>query len=280
MTPPVTQELETTRSAWDAIAAGYDEFVTPTGDWALPREALQQAGLEKGMRLLDVASGSGALSLPAARLGARVLAVDLSPAMIERLEARARAEGLADIEGRVMDGHALDLEDDAFDVAASQFGVMLFPDLPRALREMARVTRPGGRVLMVAYGPPAEVEFLTFFLAALQAVVPGSSGLPDDPPPLPFQVADPRTLQKSLEEAGLREVQVQPSTERLEFGSGSDMWLWVTNSNPIAGQLIADLTDKQKARVPEVLDRMLRERNEGRPGGVLHAGVHIATGTK
>ena len=53
-----------------------------------------------------------------------------------------------------MDCHALELPDDRFDVTGSQFGVMLVPDQPRALREMVRVTKPGGRVLVIAYGPP------------------------------------------------------------------------------------------------------------------------------
>ena len=124
----------------------------------LANEALRRAGVP-GMRFLDVACGSGALSIPAARLGARVTGTDLSPSMVERLTARALAEGLPNLEGRVMDGHALDLEDDSFDASGSQFGVMLFPDLPRGLSELARVTRWGGRVVIVAYGPPGEVEF-------------------------------------------------------------------------------------------------------------------------
>src|SRR6185503_14857855 len=112
---------------------------------------------------LDVAAGPGGLSLPAARLGAKVVATDWSPAMIARLEARAREEGLADVSGRVMDCHALEIDDETFDLTGSQFGVMLVPDQPLALREMARVTRPGGRVLVIAYGQPAELEFLGFF---------------------------------------------------------------------------------------------------------------------
>ena len=138
-----THELAQTQQAWEAIAQGYDEFVTPT-HLSLGGEALARAGVAPGARFLDVAAGSGALSLPAARLGARVTATDITPAMLERLGERARQEGL-DVETRVMDGHALELEDDSFDAAGSQYGVMLFPDLPRALREMKRVTRPGGR---------------------------------------------------------------------------------------------------------------------------------------
>jgi 2-polyprenyl-3-methyl-5-hydroxy-6-metoxy-1,4-benzoquinol methylase len=86
-----TEEQEETRVAWDNIAAGYDELITPT-NFDLGAEALRRAGLRPGMRLLDVAAGSGAVSLSAARLGANVTAVDISPVMIERLKARAGEE--------------------------------------------------------------------------------------------------------------------------------------------------------------------------------------------
>ena len=67
---------------------------------------------------------------------------------------------------------------------------MLVPDPPLALREMVRVTKPGGSVLVIAYGSPDEFETLQVFIAALQAVVPDFEGLPDDPPPLKLQMAD------------------------------------------------------------------------------------------
>ena len=88
-----TQEQEETRAAWNKIAAGYDEFVTPTY-FGLGAEALRRAGLRPSMRFLDVAAGSVAVSIAAARLGAAVLSVDISPIMVERLKARARQEGL------------------------------------------------------------------------------------------------------------------------------------------------------------------------------------------
>ncbi|MEX2430889.1 MAG: class I SAM-dependent methyltransferase [Dehalococcoidia bacterium] len=273
-----TQELEQTRAAWDRIAGGYDEFVTPR--WALSEDALGRAGLRPGMRFLDVASGSGALSVAAARLGAQVVATDLSPVMIDRLQARAQAEGLANLEGRVMDGHALELEDDTFDRTGSQFGVMLFPDQPRGLREMVRVTKPGGRVLMVVYRPPTKVEFLTFFMGAMKAVVPTFTGLPADPPPLPFQAADPEVLRQRMTDAGLKDVRVEQGNELLEFTSGKHMWDWVTNSNPIAVGMIAGLTDEQRTSVQEVLDGMLRERSGGRPAAALNNEVSIGIGTK
>ena len=266
--------------AWDAIAADYDEFVAP-GEVSFAKEGLRLAGLEPGERFLDVAAGPGGLSLPAARLGARVLATDWSPAMIERFENRVREEGLAEAQGRVMDAHALEIDDDIFDVTGSQFGVMLVPDQPLALREMVRVTKPGGRVLLIAYGPPADFEALQFFLAALQAVVPDFTGLPDDPPPLEFQVADPDVLRQRLIDAGLHEVTVDTThEERVEFQSGRDMWNWVLGSNPIAGMIVGGLTDEQHATMRQVLAGMLRERSGGSGPAALTAPLNIGVGTK
>ena len=170
----IAQEREQTRAAWDTIAPGYDKTNTPTQIW-LGNESLRRADHRPGLRFLDVAAGSGALSIPAARLGARVLAVDQSPVMLDLLEARARREGLT-IETRVMDGHALELDDDSVDVAGSQFGVMLFPDMPRGIGEMARVVKPGGHVLMTVYGDPHEIEFFGFLVAAIQVARPDFDG--------------------------------------------------------------------------------------------------------
>lgn len=273
------QELRQTREAWDEIAAGYDEFVTPTHA-DVSKRALDTAGVESGTRFLDVAAGTGALSLPAAHSGARVVATDIAPTMVERLEARATQAGVSDLEARVMDGHSLEFEDDVFDVAGSQYGVMLFPDLPRALGEMVRVTKPGGRVFLVVYGDPEEVEFLGFFTRAMREVVPDFEGLPLDPTPLPFQVADPSILRERLREAGLTDLRVESVTENLEFHSGRQLWDWLVNSNPIAGTLIADTTDEQRASARQAMDEMLRDRAGENGPAVLTNPVHIGIGTK
>ena len=266
--------------AWDEVAPGYDEFVTPL-NIDLSARVLQRAGLEPGMELLDVAAGSGAVSLAAARLGARVTAVDISPVMIERLEQRARQEDL-EIDALVMDGHALDIESDRFDMAASEFGVMLFPDLPRGLREMVRVTKPGGRVVVVAFGSPVKVEFIQFFTRAVQAAVPGFSGLPKDPPPLPFQVQDPEKLRRVLTDAGLEDVRVEETSETKEYSSGGHFWSWIMNSNPIPRMLLAglELTPDQLDVVRQAADDLIRERAGGTGPAQLTNALNIAVGRR
>jgi ubiquinone/menaquinone biosynthesis C-methylase UbiE len=268
------------RTAWDEIATGYDRTNTPSQMW-LGNEGLRRAGLRPGMKFLDVAAGSGALAVPAARVGARVVAVDLSPDMLQLLERRARDEGL-EIEARVMDGHALELADASFDIAGSQFGVMLFADMPRGIAEMARVVKPGGRVLMNVYGDPHEIEFLGFFVTAVQAAVPAFEGPPMDPIPLPFQLQDPARLEAELAATGLSDVKVETITEETRFQSGEQMWDWLVHSNPIVGEILAELNldAEATAGVRDRLDELVRERAGDDGVAVLRAPINIGVGTK
>jgi SAM-dependent methyltransferase len=268
--------------AWDAIAAGYAAHVAP-GEQSLSAAALRLVGLTRGEELLDVAAGPGGLGLAAARLGATVLATDWAPQMVAQFESRARSEGLTDASARVMDAHALDLEDDRFDVTGSQFGVMLVPDQALALREMVRVTKPGGRVLLVVYGSPAEFDALQFFIAALQIVAPDFEGLPDDPPPLEFQVSDPAALRERLEGAGLRDVRVDTTQqERLELSTGQEAWDWMLYSNPITEMILDDVgvNEADRARMRASLDEMIRDRAGDDGVAVLTASLNIGWGLK
>ncbi len=275
-----TMDIKQIELAWNNIAEGYDNYVTSVHDENFTKKLLKIAGLKSGMKFLDVASGSGALAIPAARMGAHVTAIDISPNMMTFLKERAKKEGLKKVEGYVMDGHSLDLPDNSFDLTGSQFGVMLFPDLPKGLKEMVRVTKPGGNVLVIAFSTPDRVDFIQFFFSALQIVVPDFKGLPTDPPPLPFQVADPEIFHKRMEKAGLQNVQIIRETEEMKFNSGIDLWNSVINSNPIAVQVIADLTEKQKIQVQQTMEDMINEQAKGKNEAILKAELNVAVGKK
>lgn len=269
------------QNAWDGVAAGYDAYVTPS-HMKLSDEALRHVDLWQGARFLDVAAGSGSLSLTAARRGAQVLATDISASMLKCLEARARQERLENIETRVMDGHELELDDETFDVSASQFGVMLFPDMPRGMRELARVTKPGGRVLMIVYGSPKDIDFIKFLVQAIRAAAPEFPGIPSDPPPLPLQLADPARLRREMEDAGLRDVRVDSTSEELVFRSGDELWHWLCNSNPIVDHILDELglTADQRSTIRGALDELVEERADSDGNAVLSNVVHVGVGTK
>ncbi len=105
-----------------------------------------------GERLLDVAAGSGNVALPAARVGARVTASDLTPELLEAGRAQSAAEGLA-IAWETGDAEALPYADHSFDVTTSSVGVMFAPHHQPAADELVRVTRPGGRIGLISWTP-------------------------------------------------------------------------------------------------------------------------------
>ncbi len=106
-------------------------------------------GIVPGMKLLDLGCGDGTTALPAARLGADVLGVDIADNLVAAGNARARAAGLANLRFEQGDASQLaGLADDSFDMVVSIFGAMFAPRPTDVAREMVRVTKPGGRIVM------------------------------------------------------------------------------------------------------------------------------------
>ena len=110
------------------------------------------AAIEPGMKVLDVAAGSGNVAIPAAQAGADVTGLDLTPALLEIARERAQAAGVT-VEWVEGDAEALPFEDESFDRVVSSFGVMFAPRHRIAAAELARVCRSGGRVVLANWTP-------------------------------------------------------------------------------------------------------------------------------
>jgi ubiquinone/menaquinone biosynthesis C-methylase UbiE len=137
-------------------------------------------GITKGLKVLDLGSGDGTTALPEARLGADVLGVDIAANLVEAGNKRAQAEGLPNCRFQEGDASNLDqLSDSSFDLVVSIFGAMFAPRPFDVAKEMVRVTRSGGRIVMgnwipgdptlvaqilkisSAYSPPPPVGFIS-----------------------------------------------------------------------------------------------------------------------
>ena len=193
---------------WSSVPAGYDaSFAGYTGAYA--DSLLDIVGIDAKEQVLDVAAGSGAFSLRAARLGAEVTATDFAPGMVELLRERFVAGGHRHCAAEVMDGQALDLPDQMFDLSVSMFGVIFFPDIDAGLRELARVTRGGGRVA-VATWDLAGFRLVDLVREALRQALPDLD-LPSAEP-VWARIGDAEGLRTALERAGLLDVAVHPVT--------------------------------------------------------------------
>jgi demethylmenaquinone methyltransferase / 2-methoxy-6-polyprenyl-1,4-benzoquinol methylase len=198
------------RAMFDRIARVYDVMntVMTAGMHHRWRErAADLARVGPGARALDVATGTGDLAIELARRGAEVTGLDFSDRMLEL--ARGKAPGVEWVQGDALE---LPYADGEFDAVTVGFGARNFSDLGRGLREMARVARPGGRVVVLEITTPQKPPLSWFFRLWFDRVVPALGRLAGDADAytyLPSSVRrfpGPRELGAALGEAGLEDV--------------------------------------------------------------------------
>lgn len=262
-----------TPRGWGDVARAYDERIAPMlGLFAA--DALDLTDLRGGERVLDVAAGTGALSLLAAERGADVLATDFAPPMVDRLRERARLAGLT-VDADVMDGQDLRVPAGAFDAAYSNFGLIFFPDRLAGFRGMRRALREGGRCAVTAWAPPERIEWFAAFSAALAHAAPDLPK-PAEPPAV-FSLADPRAIEREMTEAGFRNVRVETVRHAWESASPEDVWETLVTTNPVVPAMMASLGPDRKAALSEHMMEDLRKRAMG-GGVVLHGEAHVGIG--
>ena len=175
---------ETQKAGW-AFFAPLQTFTT------IPAARLvEHAGIRSGMRVLDVACGTGVVSITAARIGARVSGLDLTPELLEVARTNAGIAAL-DIEWHEGDVERLPFEANTFDAVVSQFGHMFAPRPEVAVSEMLRVLKPGGTIAFSTW--PPELFIGRMFGLVAQFLPPPPPGVA--PPPL---WGDPQTIRERL----------------------------------------------------------------------------------
>jgi SAM-dependent methyltransferase len=146
-------EFKTTqRGIWNnGEYSDLSPYIADVGELVVAR-----AGITRGMRVLDVACGTGNAARPAARAGAAVVGLDLTPKLLAAGEAKAKAEGLR-IEWHEGDAENLPFEDGSFDRVLSTFGHMFAPRHQQTAAEMSRVCRSGGAIVTATWLPDGSV---------------------------------------------------------------------------------------------------------------------------
>jgi ubiquinone/menaquinone biosynthesis C-methylase UbiE len=143
----------------------------------LTRAIIEAARVEPGMRVLDVACGTGEPGISVATMlrgGGEVIGIDISPEPLKIAVERAMERALTNVKFQQADAHALPFADESFHRIVSRLGVMFFVEPQRALREMRRVLKPGGTATLLAWGPMSQPYFETTIVTVLKHM-PGSA---------------------------------------------------------------------------------------------------------
>ena len=276
MTVPTRLQPDQQPRQWDDHVAVYEAVFEPLTN-AFARRALDRLALQPGDRLIDVGAGAGGAALIAAELGASVLAIDASPRMVARIQARAAARPAAagSVDAAVMDGMALGVPSASFDAAISVFGVILFPDAARGMQEIARAVKPGGRTAVVTWTETQRYELMARLLAAVALV----RGPPPPPASLPAQLrfCEAPAFRSLLNGAGL----VVEDVVRLEEHWRLPSARWIADRIAFAPGMAA-MAGSLGADHGQVLDAFVSalERDKGCGEIALTAVAHAAVAAR
>lgn len=255
---------------WDMVSAAYAAEIVPMFE-RFARDALKFANVTGGQHIVDVATGPGTLAFQAAKLGARVSAIDFSPEMIKQLHGRAAREGVEGVDARIGDGMELPYEERSFDAGFSMFGLMFFPDRDRGFRELARVVRKGSRVVVSSWTPFERVPLIHEVFAALRAEMPG---LPFGNNKAPLGTID--EFRAEMTAAGFSNVEVHEVAHDLEAPSIDEYWAVTARTTAPLVMLKSKLGDEAWTKVANgILERLRAKVPDGPQRATLVANLGV-----
>jgi monoamine oxidase len=225
--------VQRTRQRWTGLAPGCVRNSEKIAAWSQESDELLLARVERtrAKAILDLACGPGDPTLGLARAcpEARVVGVDFIDALVEELRRRAHAEGLRNVEGRVVDILALPFRDGEFDTVTCRFGVQSYPDSikERILEEARRVLCAGGKLIVVDWGPEGHGAIHGFYRPALAA----HGAVLEQPGPA-SELSAPE-LARLFSRVGFRDVQHDyPGVHWRWDGSPESLWSFVIEMVP------------------------------------------------
>jgi ubiquinone/menaquinone biosynthesis C-methylase UbiE len=251
---------ETTRQQWQNAAEAWYRWTPLLQTWLgnATEVMLDLANVRPGARVLDVAAGAGEPALTIAkRVGpsGHVLASDISSNILEFAREAAQAQGLTNVETRVLDGEHLELPDAAFDVVTSRVGLIYFPNQQQALSEMRRVLKPGGRVAAIVYTTPENNQFFSIPVSIIRRRAQLPPPLPGQPGP--FSLGGPGVLDEAYRRAGFRDVETHVVKAPLCVPSAAECVRFERESFGALHQMLAGLSqDEQQAAWQEIEEQL------------------------
>jgi ubiquinone/menaquinone biosynthesis C-methylase UbiE len=217
------------RYGWDKAVQDYDRYFVPL----LARcsaKCLDLLDPGPGERVLDVATGTGVAAFMSAKLvgpDGEVVATDISEKMVARAEAYAAAQGITNMRFERTDAEELPYPDASFDAATCVLGLMYPAEPQRAIDQMYRVLKPGGRAAVCVWGRRERCGWAEIFPIT-------DARVESDVCPLFFQLGLPGALEYAFERAGFKEIAEERTDAVLEFGAGDEVCSAFFAGGPVA----------------------------------------------
>jgi SAM-dependent methyltransferase len=217
------------RYGWDLAVEDYDTYFVPLLRHCSER-CIEMLDLRPGERVLDIATGTGVAAFMAAeRVGGsgEVVATDISQKMVDSTRAEAEARGVTNMTFERVDAEDLGYPDGSFDVVMCVLGLMYPADPQRAIEQMHRVLRPGGRAAVAVWGHRERCGWASIFPIV-------DARVESDVCPMFFQLGLPGALRLAFEQAGFAEAEEQRINRPLPFSGEREVLAAVFAGGPVA----------------------------------------------
>jgi SAM-dependent methyltransferase len=254
---------------WSAVAPSWAEFAQYTDERSARETSAMLAAVipKHGERVLELACGAGGLGLAAARAvgpDGDVVLSDVSPEMVA-IAARRAAKQSVRVATRVLDLESIAESDASFDIVLCRHGLQFTIDSAAALAEIHRVLRPGGRVALTVWGPPAQNPWL----AAVMEAVSTQLGRPVPPPgmPGPFSLANVDEIATRVVASGLTGLSITKIAVPLE---ADDAETWWKHTSGLAGPVSTILKGLDQETASAIRERAATSLAPYRVGAAYH----------
>jgi ubiquinone/menaquinone biosynthesis C-methylase UbiE len=250
------QVIEGQRQDWNRVAGGWEKWDRFFDEQMafLNHRLVADARLRRGLRVLDLGSGTGYPALLAAQVvgpGGSVTGIDLAEQMLEVARRKASSLNLAHVSFRTGDATRLPFDPNSFDAVTSRFCLMFLPDIPKAAVEIARVLKPGGWLAAAVWSAPEKNPSIGLSMAAIKQVIE----LPPPDPSAPgiFRLAKAGDLADMLQQAGLTDVTDQEFPAAWSYASAEEYYTSLMEIAAPVQNLMAKLSDAQKQEVQRLI---------------------------
>jgi len=252
----------TTRDQWQTAAEAWYRWSPTLNKWLgkATDKMLEMAGIASGHRVLDIAAGAGEQSITTAKKvgpSGYVLATDISANILEYAKLMAQQAGINNIETKVMDGENLALDDETFDAVISRVGLIYFPDQQKALKEMLRVLKPGGKIAAIVYSTPEKNKFFSVPVSLIRSRAQLPPPLPGQPGP--FSLGAEGVIEKAFSQAGFKNVRSELVSSPLLLSSAKECVRFEKESFGALHQMMSSLTDEEKESVWNEIEHELQQ---------------------
>lgn len=252
----------TTHDQWQAAAEAWYRWSDTLHKWlgTATEKMLEMADTSSGHHVLDIAAGAGEQSITAAkRVGTTgyVLATDISSNILGYAKQMAQQAGVNNLETKVMDGENLTLEDETFDAVISRVGLIYFPDQQKALKEMLRVLKPGGKAAAIVYSTPEKNKFFSVPVSIIRnraKLAPPLAGQPG-----PFSLGGEGVIEKAFSQAGFKNVRAELVDSPLLLQSAKECVQFEKESFGALHQMMSSLSDLEKKSVWVEIETALQQ---------------------